>query len=104
MATLRNKRKLTSLNKENHEEHPKSNQARYSNVPRTLEDYITQVSEKIAGRVTKKLSLEFSRIESRISDALSKSEELVLKTTDAGSLRIRSGDIPEYTWRKPGND
>ena len=52
MAT-RNKRKLAALNKENCEEHPKSNLALNSNVPRSQEDYITLVSEEIEGRVTK---------------------------------------------------
>ena len=53
MAT-RNKKKLAALNKENCEEHPRSNLASNSNVPRSQEDYITQVSEKIEGRVTKR--------------------------------------------------
>ena len=44
MAT-RNKRKLAALNKENCEEHPRSNLASISNVPKSQEDYITQVSE-----------------------------------------------------------
>ena len=65
MAT-RTKRKLAALNKENCEEHPRSNLASNSNVPRSQEDYITQVSEEIEGRVTKKLSQEFSRTENRI--------------------------------------
>ena len=46
MATLRNKRKLSTLNNGNNEEHPSSNQARDTNVPRSQEDYITQVSEE----------------------------------------------------------
>ena len=60
MAT-RNKRKLAALNKENCEEHPRSNLVQNSNVPRSQEDCITQVSEEIEGKVTKKLSQEFSR-------------------------------------------
>ena len=55
MATLRNKRKMAALNKENCEKHPRSNLAENSSVPRSQEDYITQVSEKIEGKVTKKL-------------------------------------------------
>ena len=66
MITLRNERNLTELNKEYCEEHPWSNLAQNSNAPRSQEDYITQVSEEIKGRVTKKLSHEFSRTESRI--------------------------------------
>ena len=53
MTTLRNKKKLAALNKENCEEHPWSNLAQNSNVPRSQEDYITQVSEENEGRVTK---------------------------------------------------
>ena len=60
MATLRNKRKLAALNKENCEEHPRSSLTQNSDVPRSQEDYITQVSEEIEGRVTKKLSLVLS--------------------------------------------
>ena len=55
MAT-RNKRKLAVLKRENCEKHLRSNLAQNSNVPRSQEDYITQVSEKIEGRVTKRLS------------------------------------------------
>ena len=46
MAT-RKKRKLAALNKGNCDEHPMSNLAQNSNVPRSQEDYITQVSEAI---------------------------------------------------------
>ena len=45
--TTRNKRKLLALNKENCEEHPRSNLAHNSSAPRSHEDYITQVSEKL---------------------------------------------------------
>ena len=62
MAT-RNKRKLAALFKEIIEEHPRSNLAQNSNVPRSQEDYITQISEEIEERVTKKLSQEISRRE-----------------------------------------
>ena len=42
------------------------------------EKYITQISEEIEGRVTKKLSKEFSQTESRILGALSKLDEFLL--------------------------
>ena len=60
MATLKNKRKLAVVNKESCEDNPRSNMAQNSNVPRSQEDYITQVSEEIEGKVTKRLSQEFS--------------------------------------------
>ena len=77
MAT-RNKRKLATLNKENCEEHPRSNLAQNSNVPRSQEDYITQVSEEIEGRVTKKLSQEFGRTENRILGALARLDDFLM--------------------------
>ena len=66
MATLRIKRKLAALNMENCEEHTSSYLAQNSNVPRLQEDYITQVSEEIEGRVTKKLFQEFTRNSTRL--------------------------------------
>ena len=71
MATLRNKRKLAAVTTETQEENPRNGQSRNTSVPRINEEYIAQVSEKIEGRVTQKLSQEFSRTESRIMGALS---------------------------------
>ena len=79
MATLRNKKKLAALNKENCEEHPWNNMAQNSNVPRSQEDYITQVSEKIEGIVTKKLSQEFNRTENRILGALARLDDPLIQ-------------------------
>ena len=53
-------KKLAALNRKNCEEHPRSNLAQNSNVLRSLEDYIAQVSEEVEGRVTKKLSKVFT--------------------------------------------
>ena len=77
MATLRNKRKLAAVTRETPEENPRNGQSRNTSVPRINEEYITQVSEEIEGRITKKLSQEFNRIESRIADALSKLDEFL---------------------------
>ena len=52
-------------------------QSRNTSVPRINEEYITQVSEEIEGRVSKKLSQEFSRTESRILGALTKLDEFL---------------------------
>ena len=54
MATLGNKRKLAAVTKETQEEHPRDGQSRNTSVPRINEDYISQISEKIEGRVSKK--------------------------------------------------
>ena len=77
MATLRNKRKLAAVTRETQEEHPRNGQSRNTPVPRINEEYITRISEEIESRFTKKLSQEFNRIESRISDALSKLDEFL---------------------------
>ena len=90
MAT-RNKRKLAALNKENCEEHPRSNLAQNSNVPRSQEDYITQVSEELEGRVTKKLSQEFSRTENHVLGALARLDDFLMNPLIQG----HSGTAPE---------
>ena len=90
MAT-RNKRKLAALNKENCEEHPRSNLAQNSNVPRSQEDYITQVYEEIEGRVAKKLSQEFIRTENRILGALARLDDFLMNPL----LQGHSGTAPE---------
>ena len=77
MAT-RKKRKLAALNKENCEEQPRSNLAQNSNVPTSQEDYITQDSEEIEGRVTKRLSQEFSRTENCILGALARLDDFLM--------------------------
>ena len=77
MATLRNKRKLAAVSRETPES---SGSGRGVTVldPELTQDCISQVSEEIEGRVTKKLSKEFSKTESRILGALSKLDEFLL--------------------------
>ena len=90
MATLRNKRKLAAVTRETQKEHPKNGQSRNTSVPRINEKFITQVSEDIEGRVTKKLSQEFSRTESHVLGALSKLDELLLNP----HTRTHSATVP----------
>ena len=52
--------------------------AQNSGAPRSQEDYITQVSEEIEGRVTKRLSKEFSRTENRILGALARLDDFLM--------------------------
>ena len=96
--TTRNKRKLAALNKENCEEHPRSNLAHNSSAPRSQEDYITQVSEEIEGRVTKRLSKEFSRTENRILGALARLDDFLMNPPLPGG----SGTTPEPTRNASG--
>ena len=78
MTTLGNKRKFSALNEENCEEFLRRNLPQNSNVPRSQEDYITQVSEENEDRVTKKLSQKFSRTENRILGALSRFDDFLM--------------------------
>ena len=91
--TTRNNRKLAALNKENCEEHPKSNLAQNSNASRSQEDYIIQVSEEIVGRVTKRLSKEFSWTENRILAALARLDYFLMNPL----LHGHSGTTPELS-------
>ena len=90
MTTLRNKRKLAAVTRETQEEHPRNGQSWNTSVARINEEYITQVSEEIEGRVTKKLSQEISRTESCILGALSNLDEFLLYP----QIRTHSGTVP----------
>ena len=74
---MRNKGKLAAVPRETPEG---SRGSRRRNVlePELTQDNISQVSEEIEGRVTKKLSKEFNKTESRILGALSKLGEFLL--------------------------
>ena len=77
MATLRNKRKLAAVSREK-PEGSRSSRGQTVLDPQLTQDYISQGSEEIEGRVTKKLSKKFSKTESRILGALSKLDEFLL--------------------------
>ena len=98
--TTRKKKKLAALNKENCEENPRSNLAQNSGAPRSQEDYITQVSEEIEGRVTKRLSKEFSRTENRILGALARLDDFLMNPILPG----HSGTTPEPTQNTSHNN
>ena len=97
MATLRNKRQLAAVSRET-PENTRNSQSQYTLDPEMAKEYISQVSEEIEGRVTKKLSKEFSRTETRILGALSKLDEFLLNP----QVRTCSGNIQEQRLRKPG--
>ena len=100
MATLRNKRKLAAVTRETQEENPRNGQSRNTSVPRINEEYTTQVSEEIEGRVSKKLSQEFSRTESRTLGALSNLDEFLLNQ----QIRTHSETVPgTFRNRNVGN-
>ena len=104
MATLRNKRKLAAVSRETPEG---SRSSRAQNVldPESAQDYISQVSEEIEGRVKKKLSKEFGKTESRILGALTKFDELLMKTrvrTCSVTVPGHPGTITQKTGRPLG--
>ena len=76
LATIRNKRKLAAVWRETPES-TRNRRGQNSLDPDLTQDYISQVSEEIEGGVTKKLSKEFSRTESRILCALSNLDEFL---------------------------
>ena len=77
MATLRNKRKLAAVSRAT-AEITRNSQSQNTLDPGMAQEYISQVSEEIEGRVTKKLSKEFSRMETSILCALSELDEILL--------------------------
>ena len=77
MATLRNTRKLAAVSRETPES-TRSSRGQNTLDPDLTQNYISQVSEEIEGRVTKKLSKEISRTEARILGALSKLDQFLL--------------------------
>ena len=105
MATLRNKLKLAAVLGDT-QESARNGQSQNTFVPGMTDLYITQVSEEIEGRVTKKLSQEFSRTDSRILGALSKLDEFL----PTPQVRTCSGTFPETSWnndsenREPARD
>ena len=70
------------------------------------EEYIAQIYEKIEGRVTKKLSQEFDKAESRIFGALSKLDEFLLNPqirTFSGTVAGTFGNA-DVENQEPGGD
>ena len=76
-GNVEKKKKLAAVSRETPES---TRSGRPQNIldPELTQNYISQVSEEIEGRVTKKFSKEFSRTESRILGALSKLDEFLL--------------------------
>ena len=78
IAALGNKRQLAAISRGTQKERPRNGQSRNTSLPRSNEDYITQLSKEMEGRVTKKSCHDFSKTESSILGALSKLDEYLL--------------------------
>ena len=110
MVTLRNEKKVAAVSRETPEG---SRSSRAQNVlgPELTQDYISQVSEEIEGRVTKKLSKEFNKTESRSLGALSKLDEFPLNpqfrtcsVVVLGTSRNGNSENPETTGDRSSDD
>ena len=77
MATLRNRRKLAAASRKT-PERTRNSRGQNTLDPELTQYYISQVSEEIEGRLTKKLSKNLNRTESCILGALSKLYEFLL--------------------------
>ena len=105
MATLRKKRKLAAVSRETLEG-TRNPRAQNTLDPELAQDYISQVSEEIEGRVTKKLSKEFSRAESRILGALSKLHKFLLNPqvrTCSVAVSVTSRNSVSGNWEPNGD-
>ena len=95
MATLRKKCKLAVPKKENCQERPRSNLAQNSNVPKSQEDHITDVSEEFEGRVTPETRRPGIRLaQNRERVGTTPSAILILKWA---SLRVRTHEVLAQT-------
>ena len=103
MATLRNKKKLAAVSRETPES-TRSSRGQNALDPDLTQDYISQVSEEIEGKVTKKLSKEFSRTESRILGALSKLDEFLLNPQVRTCSVAVPGTSRSNNTENPGNN
>ena len=77
MATLKNKKKLAAVSRET-PENTKNTQSQITLDQGMAQEYISQVSEEIEGRVTEKLSKDFSRTESSILGTSSKLDDFLV--------------------------
>ena len=80
MTTLRNKNKRSEVSRENHEEHSRNKLSQDTKNSTVNEEYIRQVFEEIEGKVTKKLSQDFSRTEIQLLRPLSKFDEFCVNS------------------------
>ena len=84
MRNTRNKRRLAEI-QDNFEENNSRGSSRERSQGDLNENYITQVSQEIEGRIAKKLSQEFAKRESRILGALAKLDDFLCKPQDTKS-------------------
>ena len=110
MVRFKNRMNLAAVSRET-PDNTRNSQSQNTLEPGTAQEYISQVSEEVGGRVTKKLSKDFCRTESRILCALSKLDEFLLNpqvrtcsVAVPGASRNNDSENREPTGnRSPGN-
>ena len=85
MRRTRNKRKLAEL-QDNFDEDQSQGSSRERSSTDPNENYIVQVSQEIEGRISKKLSQEFSKRESRILGALAKLDHFLSSSVNSACV------------------
>ena len=83
MRNTRNKRRLAEI-QDNFDRENSQSSSRERSHGDINEEYISQVSQEIEGRIAKKLSQEFSKRESRILGALAKLDHFLTKPAGSG--------------------
>ena len=96
MRNTRNKRRLAEI-QDNFEENNSRGSSRERSQIDLNENYITQVSQEIEGRIAKKLSQEFAKRENRILGALAKLDNFLCKPQDTKDASTPKQKITSVT-------
>ena len=96
MRNTRNKRKLAEL-QDNFDEDLSQGSSRERSNTDPNENYITQVSQEIEGRISKKLSQEFSKRESRILGALAKLDHFLTSSVNSACISTPNPKLTSVT-------
>ena len=75
------------------QEYPRNSQSQNTPAPGIIQESKAQVSEEIEGRVTKKLSQEFSRTDSCLLGALSKLDKFFMNPQVRTFRTFRNADV-----------
>ena len=90
MTTLKSYGNLAAVNRDNEEPDSRNKFPRNTKYYWINEQYITQVSEEVKGRLTKQIFYEFSRLVSRILRAVSNEYKFLLDL----QVQVQSGSVP----------
>ena len=110
LATLRDKRIIAAVSRETPES-TRDSRGQNTLDPDLTQDYISQVSEEIEGRLPEKISNKCSKTESRVLGALSKPDEFLLNpqvrtcsVAVPGTSGCNNSENRETTWDRSSGD